>query len=60
MERIIPIAVRIRRLLRKEPVPPTTTAKVYNAKGKHVANLVMNGKTGTRRRIRVIKRRRRA
>lgn len=55
-----PLAIRIRRLLRKAPAPPSTTAKVYNPKGKHVANIVLNGTTGTRRRIRVIKRRRRS
>lgn len=58
MERIITLTTRIRRMLRKEPVRPTSIAKVFNAKGKHVANIVLNGKTGTRRRVRVTKRRR--
>ncbi len=54
-----PFERRVRRLFRKAPVLPTTTAKVFNAKGKHIANIILNG-TGTRRRVRVIKRRRRA
>lgn len=51
-------AERVRRMLVARVIPPTTVAKVYNSKGKHVANLVLNGATGTRRRLRVTKRRR--
>lgn len=51
-------AKRVRRLLNTIPAPPTTTAKILTPRGRHVATLVLNGKTGTRRRMRVTKRRR--